>query len=200
MKHLEAGNPAIPFSATTIDGQSWDLVALQGQPMLINLFRYTGCPLCSLSYWYLIEKYPAWHARGLQVVTVFEAKREDVQRFATKHGMPFPVIADAEHRIYRQYGADTSWWGFFWGFIRRRKNYAESRQRGLANSAINGTINRMPSQFLVTPELTIDTAHYGKDFGDFLAFEAIESFLARYSPTPVTTSSEVNTSSINQEQ
>ena len=192
MKHLTSGDPAIPFRTTTIDGQAIDLAALQGRPLLLNLFRYTGCPLCSLSYWYMIEKYPMWHARGLQVITVFESQPDAVRTFAAKYSMPFSVIADPEHRIYRQYGADTSWWGFFWGFIRHRDDYAESRRRGLANSAINGTINRMPSQFLLTPELMIDTAHYGNDFGDFLAFEHIETFLARYEKTPASTSPETN--------
>ena len=179
MKHLVAGDPAIPFSTTSVDGQMLDLTALQGQPILLNLFRYTGCPLCSLNYWYLIQRYPQWHAQGLQVVTVFDSITDDVQAFAAKQGMQFPVIADATQEIYRLYGSNTSWLGFWWGFIRHRADYAESRRRGLANSRVNGTINRMPAQFLITPDFRIETVHYGRDFGDFLPFAQIEQFLHR---------------------
>ncbi len=188
VNRVKVGELARPFSVTALDGSLVDLATVKGHPTLVNLFRYTGCPLCSLNYWYLIQRYPVWHAQGLQVLTIFDSSPADVQTFVAKHGMPFPVIADPEQALYRLYGSQTSWWGFWWGFVRRWRNYAEARQRGLAQSAVNGTINRMPAQFLLTPELVVARAYYGQDFGDFLPAAHIEQWLARYSEAGATVS------------
>jgi hypothetical protein len=46
--------------------------------------------------------------------------------------------------------------------------------------AFDGDLGLLPAEFLLTPELQIARAHYGKDTGDFLPFSDIDSFVLQY--------------------
>src|SRR5262245_66529846 len=67
----------------------------------------------------------------------------------------------------------------------RRSVYQEARQRGLGIwqllrgfVAMDGNRFRMPADFLIGPDMTIQKVHYGRDSGDFLGFAELDAFAA----------------------
>lgn len=85
---------------TTLDGQSMDLRALRGQPVLIH-FWATWCPVCKLEQGAIDSI-----ARDHRVVTVAMQSGEapEVGRFMKERGLGFPAVTDAS-------GALASRWG-----------------------------------------------------------------------------------------
>src|SRR5262245_60398961 len=67
----------------------------------------------------------------------------------------------------------------------RRSVYQEARQRGLGIwqllpgfLAMDGNRFRMPADFLIGPDLTIQKVHYGRDSGDFMGFTELDTYAA----------------------
>ena len=165
---LKAGEIAPHFLMKDTSGQMIDLAHYRGSRTMLSFFRYTGCPLCNLRFWYLTQRYPHYRAQGLRIISVFESSQADTRDFASKFASPFPIIADPKRELYKLYKLETSWTGFVRGFLLRGAAFEEAQSRGLAKWNINGTAQRMPADFLLNPDQTIATAYYGKDMGDFL--------------------------------
>ena len=174
---LKAGEIAPHFLMKDTSGQMIDLAHYRGSRTMLSFFRYTGCPLCNLRFWYLTQRYPHYRAQGLRIISVFESSQADTRDFASKFASPFPIIADPKRELYKLYKLETSWTGFVRGFLLRGAAFEEAQSRGLAKWNINGTAQRMPADFLLNPDQTIATAYYGKDMGDFLQLTQIDDFL-----------------------
>ena len=176
---LKAGEIAPHFLMKDTSGQMIDLAHYRGSRTMLSFFRYTGCPLCNLRFWYLTQRYPHYRAQGLRIISVFESSQADTRDFASKFASPFPIIADPKRELYKLYKLETSWTGFVRGFLLRGAAFEEAQSRGLAKWNINGTAQRMPADFLLNPDQTIATAYYGKDMGDFLHLTQIDDFLSQ---------------------
>ena len=176
---LKAGEIAPHFLMKDTSGQMIDLAHYRGSRTMLSFFRYTGCPLCNLRFWYLTQRYPHYRAQGLRIISVFESSQADTRDFASKFASPFPIIADPKRELYKLYKLETSWTGFVRGFLLRGAAFEEAQSRGLAKWNINGTAQRMPADFLLNPNQTIATAYYGKDMGDFLQLTQIDDFLSQ---------------------
>ena len=176
---LKAGEIAPHFLMKDTSGQMIDLAHYRGSRTMLSFFRYTGCPLCNLRFWYLTQRYPHYRAQGLRIISVFESSQADTRDFASKFASPFPIIADPKRELYKLYKLETSWTGFVRGFLLRGAAFEEAQSRGLAKWNINGTAQRMPADFLLNPDQTIATAYYGKDMGDFLQLTQIDDFLSQ---------------------
>ena len=97
-------------------------------------------------------------------------------QYVTKgRDVPFPIIADPEHAIYKLYNLDKSWWGYVRGAFSLRLVRAASLKLG--GNDPDGIQNLIPADFLISPDQTIHTAFYGSDIGDHIPFEQIDLFL-----------------------
>src|ERR1041385_6197495 len=93
---LTSGTPAPIFQVEDIFGQSVDLKAYVGKPVLLSFFRNVACAICNLQVHKLIRKYPDFHAQGLEIIAVFESPRSSVLEYMSKQDAPFPIIAAPE--------------------------------------------------------------------------------------------------------
>lgn len=57
---------------------------------------------------------------------------------------------------------------------------------GFIPRRVQGRMSTMPADFLIRPDATKQTAHYGKDVGDHLPLADVRAFTDAYGTTPIT--------------
>lgn len=177
---LTSGDLAPQFKVEAVFGEVIDLSAYHGKPVLLSFFRNGACAICNLQVHHLIEKYPAYHALGLEMVAVFESPRSSILEYVGKQDAPFPIIADPEASLYNLYGLEVS---------EEKVNATmatELGQQRVQEAAAHGfrltpepgsNFYRMPADFLIGPDGKVVQAVYSDLLGQHLSFEAIEAYL-----------------------
>lgn len=173
---LHSGEPAPAFDVQSLDGRGVALKDYLGHKLLLSFFRYGACPLCNLRMSLLIDAYPRWQAKGLNVVAVFESPAERLLETVARQPIPFPLIPDPDRTLYREYGMPASWLGFLRGALRIRAACDAFRQ-GFHPGKRDGAIAQLPAEFLIGPDLKIERAYYGVDIGDHLPLSEIDAWL-----------------------
>ena len=177
---LHRGVRAPGFQIEDVWGHPLSLTDYAGKPLLLSFFRNGACALCNLRVHQLIQRYPAYQRRGLEIVVVFESSREAVLEHVGRQDAPFPIIADPQAQLYTLYQVETSE-----PKIARTLAMAETQQHIQAAAAAGfplvqepgSNFNRIPADFLIGPDLLIQRAHYAEYLTDHLPFDVIEQFL-----------------------
>jgi peroxiredoxin len=174
---LHAGERAIPFTMTDIRGTPIRLEDYAGRKLLLSFNRLATCPLCNVRTYHMIQRYPRYREQGLEILMFTDSTPETTAHYLGQPSPPFPLIADPLREIYRLYGMESSRtrMPLVW---RRIPMYAEAAFRRLLKPYRDGDITLLPADFLIGPDLVIQRAHYGRDYGDYLLFEAIDRFAA----------------------
>ena len=143
---------------------------------MISFFRFATCPFCNLRLHQLISRRDELGTE-FTIVAIFDSPIETLIRTAEKHESPFPILADEKNTYYRAYGVHRSRWGVLKGMVLRMPTllHAMFVQRYIP-WPITGSMLTMPLDILVNEEGNIDSAYYGRDEGDHLAFEVIRAF------------------------
>jgi len=98
---VRVGTAAPDFRLADLDGQSRQLSAWRGRPVLVN-FWGTWCGPCALEipiFQHYARLYP-----DLVVVGVNVGESADVvQEYAQRWGLTFPILLDAEQEVMRRY-------------------------------------------------------------------------------------------------
>ena len=107
-------------------------------------------------------------ARDVALVRVFHSPAPALRDHAVgPHALPFPVLADPEKRVYREYGIGSSWLALLKpGALARIR---EARAHGLAprwRDALRDGIGGTPADFLIGRDGKIVALHYGTHFAD----------------------------------
>jgi len=166
---LEPGQLAVPFAAMTIDGTAVSLDQFAGRPVLLMFFRYASCPMCNLHLRDFAKDYAGLHERGLAVVAFFHSPASAIRAHAGSREYPFPLVADPELRVYRQYGVETSWPRLLLSML--KPGFYASFFRALIHGFWGGfawQMAKMPADFLVGPDGRFVAIHYGRDIGDHI--------------------------------
>jgi peroxiredoxin Q/BCP len=104
---LQEGDPAPPFSAQTQDGRRVSLADFKGQPVVLYFYPRDDTPGCTREACAFRDAFEQFRKRGVVVLGVSVDDAESHRRFAEKHRLPFPLLADPERTIVRAYGV----WG-----------------------------------------------------------------------------------------
>jgi peroxiredoxin Q/BCP len=179
---LQPGQQAPSFTAETVDGGTVTLGQFEGKPLLLMFFRYASCPMCNLRLHDFAREYPRLQERGLQAVAFFHSPVEQIRAHAGKRAYPFPLAADSQLRVYREYGVETSWPRFLMSMA--LPSFYVDWMRSMRHGFWGGAALRMagmPADFLIGPDGRIQRVHYGQSIGDHLPIDEI----ARHLPEPV---------------
>lgn len=99
----KAGDKVAPFTLVNAEGvhvPSTELLA--NGPVVLVFFRFAGCPACNLALPYYNEAlYPALAAAGIPLLAVSAQIPVDTS-IIERHGLRFPVFADAGYALGRQ--------------------------------------------------------------------------------------------------
>jgi peroxiredoxin len=177
---IQPGAPAPSFRVEDVFGNPISLDDYAGKRLLLSFYRNAACAICNLRVHRLIERYPAYQRGELELLAVFESPRESILQYVGRQDAPFPIVADPQARLYALYGVEVSE-----EKVTKTMSMAET-QATIGEAAAQGFVltreagsnfNRMPADFLIGPDLTIQRAHYAEYVMDHLPFEAIEQFL-----------------------
>ena len=98
---VAVGSPVPAYRATTLDGDSISLAALEGKVVLLNVWA-TWCHPCRDEVPFLQDVHERYAARGLELVGVsVDAAGEDaaIRDFARHYGMTYPIWRDPGERV-----------------------------------------------------------------------------------------------------
>ncbi len=183
---LQAGQPAPLFYAVDLYGRRVSLSQFAGTYLLLSFYRFAVCPLCDLRMWHLIRRYAEYRQRGLNIMAFVESAPDKAHWYLDRLKSPFPIVPDPRGTVYSLYGLESSPLGVVRALLGRQPAYREASQLQLGGRRLrdmDGTLTRLPADFVIGPEQRIELAYYGKDSGDFLLFDDIDRFLLSRVPS-----------------
>lgn len=94
-----------PVSISTIDGRSFDAVAVAGRPLLVT-FWSTTCVVCLREMPDLEALYRRLSPRGLEIIAVSMPwdPPDEVVRLARARALPYPVALDVTGSVAKAFG------------------------------------------------------------------------------------------------
>jgi len=167
MAQIKEESSAIHFVGKDIKGNDVDLNDYKDNKVLLTFFRVAPCPFCNIAVRDLITEHAALEAKGIKVIAFFASKAEDILKYAGKQNPPFPVIADPEFEIYKQYGIEVSYGGMMKTMVNPNR-VVKAMTSGFFNVKSMPEKPILPADFIIDENQKVIKAHYGKDFGDHI--------------------------------
>lgn len=104
---LKVGDPAPDFTATAQDGKSVKLSELRGKRVVLFFFPKAFTTGCTIETRQFRDAYSELASLGAEVLGVSVDNAELQCEFASREGVPFPMIGDPARGIGRSY--DVLW-------------------------------------------------------------------------------------------
>jgi peroxiredoxin Q/BCP len=99
-----AGDPAPDFSGSTTDGTPVGLKDFRGRKLVLYFYPRDGTPVCTKQACSLRDHNAEIAARGAAILGVSTQDETSHREFTRKHGLNFPLLADAGGVVGRAYG------------------------------------------------------------------------------------------------
>lgn len=104
MVTLQAADQAPAFSGTNQNGDKISLSDYMGKKLILYFYSEAGSPTCTLESCNLRDNYSSLKKKGFEILGVSPDNQKAQKRFEIKYKLPFPLIADNEHKITALYG------------------------------------------------------------------------------------------------
>ncbi|MBX6316524.1 MAG: thioredoxin-dependent thiol peroxidase [Isosphaeraceae bacterium] len=98
------GQPAPDFTLPDQNGEPMTLSALRGAPVVLYFYPRDHTPGCTNEACAFRDAYPSYQDLGAQVLGISPDDIRSHQKFADKHSLPFPLLADPEKEVCTAYG------------------------------------------------------------------------------------------------
>jgi thioredoxin-dependent peroxiredoxin len=104
---IEEGKPAPDFELSSDAGETIRLSELRGKPVVLYFYPKDDTPGCTAQACGIRDAYGEFEQEGAVVLGVSPDDERSHGKFRDKYGLPFPLLADTDHRVAEQYGV----WG-----------------------------------------------------------------------------------------
>src|SRR5688572_23260245 len=104
MSLIEPGKKAPAFALTDQNGETHRLSAYQGRPVILYFYPKDDTPGCTQETCEFEARLPALRKSKAVVLGVSILDEKSKAKFAKKHGITFPLLADADHAVAERYG------------------------------------------------------------------------------------------------
>jgi peroxiredoxin Q/BCP len=104
---LQAGTPAPDFTVKDQDGNTVSLRDFKGKKVALYFYPKDNTPTCTEQACNLRDNISALKAKGITVLGVSVDSERKHQNFIKKFSLPFPLLADTDHKLVEAYGV----WG-----------------------------------------------------------------------------------------
>jgi len=104
---VEEGKPAPDFELVSDEGTTVRLSDLRGKPVVLYFYPKDDTPGCTTESCEFRDAYDVFRERGAEILGVSPDGEKSHQKFKSKYGLPFPLLADPEHVAAEAYGV----WG-----------------------------------------------------------------------------------------
>jgi len=101
---IDAGAAAPDFTLESSDGDIIHLADYRGSSVLIYFMREFNCLQCQAHVAELRRLFDELRARNTAVLIIGGGSTKDANRIAMMFRLPFPVLADPDRAVYRDYG------------------------------------------------------------------------------------------------
>lgn len=107
MSELKEGQKAPDFTAKDQHGDTISLAQFTGKKVVLYFYPKDDTPGCTAEACDFRDNYQGLMAQGIVVLGVSVDDEKSHHKFATKHSLPFTLLADTEKEIVMAYGV----WG-----------------------------------------------------------------------------------------
>ena len=104
---LQEGDNAPDFTAKDQDGNDVSLAGLKGQRVVLYFYPKDDTPGCTKEACSFRDADDIYKAKNIRVLGVSTDSEKSHQKFISKFGLPFTLLADTEKKIVEDYGV----WG-----------------------------------------------------------------------------------------
>jgi thioredoxin-dependent peroxiredoxin len=105
---LPVGSPAPDMTATTNDGGSLRLSAVQGHPSVVYFYPRDETPGCTKEACAFRDAFAKYETRGVAIFGVSRDSEASHRSFRLEHKLPFPLVADEAGTVARAYGVSST--------------------------------------------------------------------------------------------
>ncbi|WP_291115550.1 peroxiredoxin family protein [Flavobacterium sp. UBA6135] len=167
---LKVGDKSPDFEAIDTNGDTLKLSNYKGQKVMIAFFRYAGCPVCNFRVHDLIENYDSILSKGYKIIAIYESDNVTLKEYLSETKVPFPIIGDPNLKLYKEYGVQKSFWKMLGSAFKKQPMQAMKKGGKLFSKKHkrDGSLSRIPADFLVDENGILTTVHYGNNIGDHL--------------------------------
>lgn len=104
---LQPGSKAPDFKAKDQDGNTISLKQYKGKKVALYFYPHDNTPTCTIEACNLRDNVALLQQHGITVIGVSTDDVKSHQKFATKHQLPFTLVADPDLVVVNLYGV----WG-----------------------------------------------------------------------------------------
>ncbi|HEX5108350.1 MAG TPA: peroxiredoxin [Vicinamibacterales bacterium] len=104
MPLIEPGKKAPAFALKDQNGTLHRLSDYAGRPLVLYFYPKDDTPGCTQEACDFETQLPAFKSAKAAVLGVSILDEKSKARFASKHGVTFPLLADADHEVAEKYG------------------------------------------------------------------------------------------------
>ncbi|MDZ7372742.1 MAG: thioredoxin-dependent thiol peroxidase [candidate division KSB1 bacterium] len=103
--YVREGQLAPDFTLPDSDGRLHRLADYRGRKVVLYFYPKDGTPGCTTEACSFRDAYSILQEHGIVVLGVSPDSVSSHRKFAEKHGLPFPLLSDPEHKVIEAYGA-----------------------------------------------------------------------------------------------
>ncbi|ASS89270.1 MAG: thioredoxin-dependent thiol peroxidase [Bacillaceae bacterium] len=100
----EVGKPAPDFELTADTGEKVKLSDFKGKYVVLYFYPKDMTPGCTTEACDFRDKYESFQELDAVILGVSPDPQERHQKFKEKHGLPFLLLVDEDHKVAEQYG------------------------------------------------------------------------------------------------
>jgi peroxiredoxin Q/BCP len=104
MSLIEPGKKAPAFALKDQTGQTHGLADYTGRSVILYFYPKDDTPGCTQESCEFQSSLPSLRSRNVAVLGISILDEKSKAKFAKKHGLTFPLLADADHEVAEKYG------------------------------------------------------------------------------------------------
>ena len=101
---IEEGKPAPDFELESDSGETVKLSELRGKPVVLYFYPKDDTPGCTRQACGIRDAWAEFQRAGAEVYGISADTTASHERFRSKYSLPFPLLADPEHKLAEPYG------------------------------------------------------------------------------------------------
>ena len=104
---IEEGKPAPDFELQSDSGETVRLSDFRGKRVVLYFYPKDDTPGCTTEACEFRDAYDVYRERGIEILGVSPDDVRSHEKFKSKYGLPFTLLADPDHNTAEAYGV----WG-----------------------------------------------------------------------------------------
>jgi peroxiredoxin Q/BCP len=105
---IQVGDRAPEFSLPSQTGETVTLSQFRGKPVVLYFYPKDDTPGCTVEACTFRDQYQVFQDAGAVVIGISGDSVDSHQRFATKHNLPFLLLADTKNAVRKAYGVPNA--------------------------------------------------------------------------------------------